>query len=45
MNLIYYIGGKGFTCLHSEFYQCPGQFMGLSAKMSSSTGKENMFSL
>jgi len=26
-------------------YQCPGQFMGLRAKISFSTSKENMFSL
>lgn len=37
--------GRDFKFLHAEPYQCPGQFMGLSAKMSSSTGKENMFSL
>ncbi len=38
---------SNFCC--SEYrkmlYQCPGQFMGLRAKISFSTSKENMFSL
>lgn len=38
-------GEKASNVYITDFYQCPGQFMGLSAKMSSSTGKENMFSL
>jgi hypothetical protein len=31
--------------LKADEYQCPGQFMGLRAKSSFSTSKENMFSL